>query len=322
MAPSSSSRDDTARPADAPWRILILGSGAVGGFFGAQLALAGEDVVFVARGETLAALQRDGIRVESASRAMHVRPLHVVGDARAAGACDLVLVGVKSHDTMSVVEMLRPVVLPQTIVLSLQNGIENEAQLARGLSLPPLLEAVTHIGAEMIAPGVVGHASEGRIIFGETGGARTPRVEALVGLFTRAGVDHRVSRNIAVMMWDKLAWNAPFNSLSALTGLTVGALLADPGHRATLRAAMLEVMAVANAGGVALDATRVDDILEHSGRTLAPLRTSMLQDAQRGRALERDALTGAVLRAAARSGVEVPVTRQLDSQLARRSPPR
>lgn len=319
MATSSSSRDATATPPALP-RILILGSGAVGGFFGARLAHAGEDVVFVARGHTLAVLQRDGIRVESKDGMLHVPSLRAVADAREAGPCDVVLVGVNSQDSGAVIAQLRPVVAPHSIVLSLQNGVENEALLADGLGLPPLLGAITHIGAEMIAPGVIRHDSEGRIIFGELDGSRTPRVEALVALFTRAAVDHRVSRNIAVMLWDKLAWNAPFNSLSALTGLTVGELLADAEHRATLRAAMLEVVAVANANGVALDASRVDDILAHSARHLAPLRTSMLQDRQRGRQLERDALSGAVLRAAGRAGVATPVTRQLDSQLAALSP--
>ena len=321
MAEIPSSQGAAARPGARRLRSLILGSGAVGGFFGGRLAQAGEAVVFVARGRTLAALRRDGLRIESAGAVARVQPITAVEQPRDAGRCDLVLVCVKSQQTADAVELLRPIADAATIVLSLQNGVENEALLATGLGLPPLLGAVAHIGAEMIAPGVVRHDSGGRIIFGEADGVRSARVERLVELFTSAAIDHRVSGNIAVMLWDKLAWNAPFNSLSALTRLTVGALLADPAHRATLRAAMREVIAVARANGVELDAARVDAILAHSARTLAPLRTSMLQDVERGRSLEREALSGAVLRAAARVGLDVPVTRRLDAQLARLAAP-
>jgi 2-dehydropantoate 2-reductase len=321
MAESPSSRSGPVRPGAAPLRTLILGSGAVGGFFGGRLAQAGEAVVFVARGRTFEALRRDGLRIESAGGVARLQPISAVEQPRDAGRCDVVLVCVKSPQTAAAVELLRPIVDAATIVLSLQNGVENEAQLASGLGLPPLLGAIAHIGAEMTAPGVVRHDSGGRIVFGEADGTRSARVARLVELFTRAAIDHRVSGNIAVMLWDKLAWNAPFNSLSALTRLTVGELLADAAHRATLRAAMLEVVAVARAGGVGLEAARVDDILEHSAHALAPLRTSMLQDVERGRSLEREALTGAVLRAAARAGVAVPVIRQLDARLARLAPP-
>ncbi|MBX3027214.1 2-dehydropantoate 2-reductase [bacterium] len=297
-------------------RVLVMGSGALGVFFGGRLAQAGVDVVFVARGATLEALRRDGLRIASARGVERVAPLRAVATPAEAGPRSVVLVCVKSYDTDAAAAALRPVVGPDTIVLSLQNGIENEARLAAALDLPPLLGGLTHIGAELVAPGVVQLDSGGRIIFGELDGRPSARVARLEALFAAAGVDHRASRHIAVMLWDKLAWNAAFNATTAVTQRTVGALLADADGRALVRAAMLEVVAVAQANGVPLAAARVDASLRHSAEELAALKTSMLQDRQRGRRLEYDALNGAVLRAAARHGVPTPVNRVLHDLLA------
>jgi 2-dehydropantoate 2-reductase len=297
-------------------RVLVMGTGALGAFYGGRLAQAGVDVAFVARGATLAALRRDGVRIETARGVDRVSPVQAVATPAEAGPRSIALVCVKSYDTDAAIAALRPVVGPDTIVLSLQNGIENEARLADGLGLPPLLAGLTQIGAEMVAPGVVRVDSGGRIVFGELDGAATPRVARLAALFAAAGVDHRVTGRIAVMLWDKLAWNAAFNAATAVTRRTVGELLADPDGRVLVRAAMLEVVAVAQASGVPLAPERVDETLRHSAAELAMLKTSMLQDRLRGRRLEYDALNGAVLRAAARHGVATPVNRVLHGLLA------
>lgn len=297
-------------------RVLIMGTGALGAFYGGRLAQAGVDVVFVARGATLDALRRDGLRIESTAGSERVAPVQAVGSPAEAGPCDVVLVCVKSYDTASAAVALRPAVRAETIVLSLQNGIENEAHLAAALDLPPLLGGLTQIGAELTAPAVVRYESGGRIIFGEMDGRHTPRVERLTALFTAAGIDHRASRHIAVMLWDKLTWNAAFNALTAVTQRTVGELLARPDGRELARAAMLEVVAVARANGVPLEAERVEESLRYSEDELGHLRTSMLQDRLRGRRLEYDALNGAVVRAAQRTGIDAPVHRVLFGLLA------
>jgi 2-dehydropantoate 2-reductase len=307
-------------------RTLVVGVGAVGGYFGGRLALAGEAVAFVARAATLAALRDDGLRIVDRAGTTHLERVHVVSNPADVGPCDLVLVCVKSYDTEAVAAALHPVVRPDTIVLSLQNGIENETILAAALRIPPLLGGLTHIGAEQVAPGVIRHNSGGRIVFGELDGRVSERCERVAAHFRRAGVDHHLSRHIAILMWDKLAWNAAFNAVTTVTRRTVGAVLARPDGRATVRAAMLEVVAVANAAGVALDAGRVDPEIERSARELGHLRTSMLQDRERGGRLEHEALNGAVLRAAERSAVAVPVNRVLYGLLStldeRRQPSR
>ena len=304
-------------------RTLVMGAGAVGCYFGGLLARTGVPVVFVARGANLAALRGRGLRSVGGEGTLHLDGIEAVADPAEAGPCDLVLVCVKSYDTAAAAAALRPVMRTDTVVLSLQNGIENETTLAAILELPPLLAGLTHIGAELVAPGVVRHDSGGRIVFGELDGRRSARALRLAQLFAAAGIAHRLSEHISVMLWDKLAWNAAFNASTALARRTVGELLAQPDGRLLVTAAMLEVVAVANAGGVALDPARVGPEIERSARELGGLRTSMLQDRERGRRLEYDALNGAVVRAAERSGVAVPVNRVLYSLLAmldRKSP--
>jgi 2-dehydropantoate 2-reductase len=297
-------------------RILIMGTGAVGAYFGGKLAAADADVVFAARGPKLDALRAHGLRIDSAGEPLVLDRVRTVADPAEAGPCAIIFVCVKSYDTAAAGDALRPVVRQDSIVVSLQNGIENEAVLAEVLGLPPLLGAVTHIGAELVAPGVVRHDSGGRIVFGELDGRPSARVERLAALFAGAGIAHHVSRSIRVVMWDKLAWNAAFNAVTAITRRTVGALLDDPDGRALVRAAMREVVATAIANGVALDPARVGTEIERSAVELRSLRTSMLQDRERGRRLEHEALNGAVIRAADRTRVAVPVNRVVHAVLA------
>jgi 2-dehydropantoate 2-reductase len=292
-------------------KILIMGTGAVGGYFGGKLARAGNEVVFVARGENLRALKERGLRVVSCDGDFEVRPVTAVATPAEAGLCDLVLVCVKSHDTVAAAEALHSAVGPETIVVSLQNGIENEEILSRILGLPGLLGGLTHIGAELVAPGVVRHDSGGRLIFGEPGGGLSARAARLAALLASAGVSHHLSRHIDVMLWDKLAWNAAFNAATAITRRTVGELLAHPDGRPLVRAAMLEVVAVGRASGVPLDPARVEPEIDRSAKEIGQLRTSMLQDIDRGRPVEVEALNGAVIRAADRNGVAVPTHRVL-----------
>ena len=225
-------------------------------------------------------------------------------------------VRVKSYDTDAAAEAIRPVVGPDTIVLSLPERHRERGPPGQHPGASAAAAGMTHIGAELIEPGVVRRDSGGRIFFGELDGAATPRVARLEALFTRAEIDHRASRRIAVMLWDKLTWNAAFNAVTAVTRRTVGELLSTDDGRELVRGAMLEVVAVAQADGVPLDPARVDQELRHSAAELGSLKTSMLQDRERGRRLEYDALNGAVLRAGARLGVPTPINRVLHDLLA------
>jgi 2-dehydropantoate 2-reductase len=290
-------------------RILIAGAGAVGGYFGARLAVADHDVVFLARGRNLAALRERGLTVESIDGDIALPRVTATATLAGAAPVDLAIVTVKSYDTAAIATALAPVVTRETIVLSLQNGVENESLLASALGLPPLLGAMTQIGAELVAPGVVRHLAEGTIFFGEITGHESPRTRALTALFTAAGIRHHVSSQILLMLWDKLAWNAAFNAVGALTRTTAGEGARIPATARLLREAMLEVVAVARAQGIPLDPERVDTTVAHAAEHLGTLRTSMLQDVERGGRLEHDAINGAVVRFGEAVAVQTPLHR-------------
>ena len=301
-------------------RILVLGAGAVGGYFGARLAEGGHDVTFVARGENLDALRQGGLTVRLAERTLRLAPVHAVGDPAHASRPDLVLVCVKSYDTAAAAAALRPAVGPETIVLSLQNGIENEAVLASELGLPPLLIAFTRIGVALVAPATIAYSGRGTIVFGEPCGRETPRARRVADALAAANVPCQLHADVLVPTWEKLAWNAGFNAVTTLTQSSVAEVLAQPASRDLVVAAMEEVDAVATALGIRVRRTRTEAVLAESVSGLPDFETSMLQDYRRGRRLEHDALNGAVVRAAARAGVPVPVNRLVLALLARLDP--
>jgi len=301
-------------------RVLVLGAGAVGGYFGARLAEGGHDVTFVARGDNLDALRRDGLTVRLADRTVHLSPVHAVREPADAPRPALVLVCVKSHDTPAAAAALRPVVSADTIVLSLQNGIENEEIIARELAIPPLMVACTRIGVALVAPATIEYSGRGTIVFGEVDGRESPRARQVAATLAAAGVPYELRSDILVPAWEKLAWNAGFNAVTTLTQATVAQVMAQPASRGLVVATMEEVDAVATALGVPVRRSRTEAVLADSVAGLPDFETSMLQDYRRGRRLEHDALNGAVVRAAARVGISVPVNRVLLALLARLDP--
>jgi 2-dehydropantoate 2-reductase len=301
--------------------VLVYGAGAVGGYYGACLQAGGHAVTFVARGATLEALRRRGLTIERPDTERPDTPLvlpevTVVDDPATADQADLVLVCVKSYDTPAAAAALRAVVGPDTIVVSLQNGVENEALLAAGLGVSPLLVAFTRIGVAVREPGVIAYSGRGEIYFGEPDGRESARAAAFSAALERAGIPHERRPDVLVRAWEKLAWNAGFNAVTTLTDTTVGEVLDRPATRRLVVAAMEEVDAVATALGIPVRRTRTAAVLDDSRRGLRDFATSMLQDRRRGRRLEWDALGGAVVRAAERAGVPVPVNRTLCALLA------
>ena len=302
-------------------KILVMGTGAVGSFYGGKLADAGHEVTFIARGETLRALKQNGLVVQSIHGDFHLEHIHAINQPEATKVCDLVLVCVKSYDTEEAARLTRPAVGTDTIVLSLQNGVENEELLARELGSSQVMGGMAYIGAELVSPGVVVHSAAGHIVFGERDGQRTPRVERLEQIFREAGIQAQLSPHITVVLWDKLVWNAAFNAITTLTRSTVGEVLAHPRTRALVRDTMLEVIAVAQAQGLDVKESRADEHIAGSDHPpLSTFATSMSQDLARGKRLEYDALNGAVVRYGERLGVLVPINRTLHQLLARLDP--
>ena len=289
-------------------KILVMGAGAVGGYFGARLQQAGEDVVFCARGENLRAMKEHGLSVESFRGDLRLEKVNAAADPRESAPYDLILFCVKAYDTDTAAKLIGGCLAPGGAILTLQNGVESESRLAERFGIASVMGGNARVGVELAAPGKIVHHSTGAIEFGELDGSKSARALKIGDTFRRAGIFGQLAADIRSRRWYKLLWNSAFNAVTTLTRRRVGDLLDDPGGLRLVRTLMEETLAAARADGAALTADHIDELLAHSERNLRGLKTSTHQDFERGKRLEYEALSGAVIRAARRHGVEVPAT--------------
>ena len=285
-----------------------MGAGAVGAYFGARLHQAGEAVVFGARGRNLDALKSTGLELTSPRGDFH-GSVRATDTPREFAPYDLILFTVKMYDTDTAAEALRGCLAPDGAILTLQNGVESESRLEKYFPRAAIMAGCARVGAELVAPGKILHLTTGVIEFGELDGIERPRTRKIAAAFRRAGIFGELTTDIRTFRWSKLLWNAAFNTVATLTHRTVGALLDDPDSARLIRTLMDETLAVARADGAKLGPDRIEALLEHSRANLRALKTSTQQDHDRGGRLEYDALSGSVVRAADRLGIEVPAMR-------------
>lgn len=302
-------------------RVLVMGTGGVGGYFGGLLARAGTEVTFVARGEHLAAIRERGLTVRS--------PRHGEFTVRAPatdapdGHADVVLFCVKTYDTDAAAVLVRPCLGPDGMVLSLQNGLE----LTRltGLFGPRAVAGgVAHIVSHVEGPGLVVHkAGPGRIIFGELDGSISARTERLLAALQQAGADVHLSPQIEGALWEKFLFICGLSGATALTRLPVGPVLASPDARALCQGLMAEVEGVGRAVGVPLPADAVARAMAQAEQFEPWGTSSLATDLKRGRRLEVDSLAGAVVRLGREHGVPTPLNFAVYAALEpyRRGPP-
>ena len=288
---------------------LIMGTGGVGGYFGGRLAEAGRDVVFVARGEHLQALRRDGLRVSSVAGDFAVHPVHAVEDPAAAGPTDAVLFAVKSWQTGPAARALVPAIGPTTCVLSLQNGATAAEEIGAVVGRERMLGGVCRLVAFRSAPGEITHAGiDPEVVVGELDGSRTERLEAvLADLRDCRGVRAVPADDIERAIWAKFLFIAAVSGVGAVTRVPAGRFRAVPETRRLLEAALREVETVARARGVALAGDVVDSTLAFIDGLPAEATASMQRDLTAGRPSELDALSGAVVRLGRAAGVATPV---------------
>jgi len=288
-------------------RIVMLGAGGVGGYFGAKLARAGEDVTFVARGAHLDAIRRDGLTVRSSLEGQWTVKPAAVDDLGGLPPADLVVLAVKAHDTEAVLQRVRPVVTPGTAVLSLQNGVRSADLIERVLGPGLALGGAAYIFAAIDAPGVVVHHFLGRIAFGELDGRRTPRVERVLAALSAAGIPTDVAPDIRRVLWEKYLLICAQAGMSTLVRVPAGELRAHEPTWAMYRALVEECAAVGRAEGVALAADVVGAIMQAAQALDPAARSSMYHDLVNGRPLELDALHGHLVRLGRRHGVPTPM---------------
>jgi 2-dehydropantoate 2-reductase len=290
-------------------KILIMGAGAVGAYYGARLLQAGEDVTLCARGDHLRALREHGLDVQSFKGDFHV-DARATGNPREFAPYDLILFAVKSYDTESAARQLKDCLAPSGILMTIQNGVENEELLCQFFPRECVMGGNSRVGAQITAPGRLLHTALGVIEFGELDGRMTPRAERLKAIFERAGILGELSSDLLAIRWYKLMGNNSTNSVSALTRTTLGQMLEDPDGYQLVRTLMLETLAVGRAEGAKVSDERVDWQLDQIYKAINAhaIKTSTLQDLEKGKPLEYEAISGAVLRAARRHDLQVPAT--------------
>jgi 2-dehydropantoate 2-reductase len=286
-------------------KILVMGAGAVGAYFGARLRAVGEDVVLCARGEHLRAIREHGLDIASISGDLKIE-ISATDNPRDFAPYDLILFCVKAYDTDAAAHAIEGCLNPGGAILTLQNGVENEAKLSAIFGREAVMGGNARVGVEIVAPGKVVHLSTGQIDFGELDGSEGERAKNIAAVFQRAGILGQYSADIMTLRWDKLVWNGAMNTVATLTRRRVGEILDDLESMKLLRILMREIVDVARAEGAQLSYDRIDAYIEHSQKNLRALKTSTQQDLEHGKALEYDALSGAVVRAARHHGISAP----------------
>ncbi|HVI83346.1 MAG TPA: 2-dehydropantoate 2-reductase [Chthoniobacterales bacterium] len=293
-----------------PLRIAIVGSGAVGTYYGAKLAHAGSDVHFLVRGD-LTEVRRNGIFVRGKGENFRVVKVNCYNSTTEIGLCDLVIVAVKATSNSDLVDLVPPLLHEQTMILTLQNGLGNDEFVAKYFSADRVLGGLCFIAVDRHSETEVERYDYGLVILGEFGRPAQPRTHAVAAEFTRAGVKCSVRDDVALERWRKLIWNIPFNGLSILAGgVDTAAIVGDKNLRQITLALMDEVIVAANKCGHALP---TDAWREHIKRTetMSGYKPSTLKDWEKGQPLEIEAIWGEPLRRAVAAGAQMPRTEMI-----------
>lgn len=289
-------------------RIAVMGTGGTGGYFGGLLARAGEDVTFIARGAHLAALRDRGLAVTSRLAGDFTLPVRATDDPAGVGPVDLVLFCVKGYDTGSAAELIRPLIGPKTVVLPVQNGLDNAERIAAVVGREHVIGGVALITSAVEAPGVIAQAAgSGKILLGELPEGTGARTEAIARTFQNAGIAAEQRSDIRIALWDKFIFICAFSGVTALTRLPIGTILASSECSDLLRGVMEEAAAVGHATGVALPDDSVERGFALAGGFEPWARGSLYHDLAAGRRLELETLNGTVVRLGREHGVSTPL---------------
>ena len=289
------------------FKIGIIGAGAIGSYYGAKLAHAGEDVHFLMRGN-LGDVHRDGIFVCGEGENFRVAKINCYNSTEEIGPCDLVIVAVKATSNLDLVDLIPPLLHGKTMLLTLQNGLGNDEFLAKNFGADRVLGALCFIAITRKSRTEVERFAHGDIVLAEFDRKAQPRTDELAEMFRRAKVRCHLRDDLALERWRKLVWNIPFNGLSILAGgVDTRTLLGDPNLRYLTLALMKEVIAAANKYGHALASDAWHEMIERT-EGMGGYKPSSLVDWETGKALEIEAIWGEPVRRAAAAGGQMPLT--------------
>ena len=290
-------------------RIAVMAAGAVGGYFGARLAAAGHDVAFVARRTQLEAIRRDGLKIESVHGDLHLENVTATADPNDIGAVDIVLFAVKLWDTETAAELARPLVGPNTRVITLQNGVDSYERVSPILGTEQTLAGVVYIAATVKTPGTISHTSKFAILrCGRMDGSPDGKLDAFVEVTKAAQIDIQPQADMNRERWQKFVFLSALAGVNCLTRVQLGNLLADPDTRAFYRKLMEECLKVGQASGAKVPDNWVDDRMSFSDNAPPGMKASMLHDLEAGNRLELDWLTGKIVSLGRELGVPTPAS--------------
>ena len=287
-------------------KIMMVGAGSVGGFFGAKLVKAGIDCSFLLRGRTLDAIRRNGLTIRSNANTLTVYPV-VATDPRELPVADLIVLAVKRYDLEGLLNQLRSIVTPRTTLLTLQNGVDTEPRIQECLPEVPLVAGVAYIYSKIAEPGIIEHYKRGAIGIGQWPGAPSSLTsEKIKDVFEQAGINCQVVPDIRRTKWEKMCWNVVFNPLTVLINDNVSKALSYPELRTVIERIVDETVAVARAEGVTLSPDMAEKTIQWS-QEIRDIHTSMYDDWKAGRSTEIEHLNGYIVDRAKMLGISVPV---------------
>lgn len=288
-------------------KIAIMGSGGVGGYFGAKMALAGNDVTFIARGAHLDAIRKNGLLVKTDDGEMLVKPVNATDDPSTIGPVDVVLFATKLYDTIEAAGQLKPVMGPGTFVVTIQNGISGADLIGSVLGRDNVLAGSTYIVSHLEGPGVIHHMGKyQRIVFGELDGRMSNRGRSFETLCQESGIDVEFSDKVQTTMWEKFIPLTVMSGMTSVTRSPIGPILADPALAAMVDAAVSEAVNVARAKGISLNENTAERVQKTVRLAPYDTKASMLVDLERGKKMELPWLSATIASMGEELGVPTP----------------
>ncbi len=275
--------------------IVVMGTGGTGGYYGGLLALAGEEVTFVARNVQLEAIRTQGLTVKTTHAGEFNVSVQVTADPSEIGLADLVLFCVKTYDTDAAAELIKPIVGPDTVVMPIQNGIDNAKQLSRFLVPEAIIGAVPGVSSHVEAPGVIRQVGVRTLLLGELAGGNSQRTEGLQETFEGAGIRAELRPDIQTDLWEKFVAICAFAGVSSVARLPMGTIHVNPETHALYHGILKEAESVGKAEGAALPDGLAEEVLKFSATANPAMRASMYYDLVAGKRLELEALNGTVV---------------------------
>ena len=292
-------------------KIAVMGSGGLGGYFGARLAAGGADVTFIARGTHLAAMQERGILVQG-PEPIHVPKIRAVNDPATVGCSDVIIFAVKLWDTDEALRLIAPMVGPETTIISFQNGVLKDDYLRVAYGPTRIMGGVCYVATTIDRPGVIRQTGPmQRLIFGEFDGTRSPRAEALLEACLKGGINAEISADIRRDIWQKYVFLVGLSGTTTTMRSRIGPIRSNPQTRAFLLDVMREVVAVGRAHGVDLDEDYAEQRLKFADGVAYDMTSSMHHDLERGNRLEVRWLSGGVVSLGEQVSVATPLNRAI-----------